>query len=62
MVPKLESGLFRIKIRTKRYSEVLISNSAIVYLSSIPKIPFLATFGPKFQSALFKMKLGAKEY
>ena len=45
LVPKLQINLFRMKIRTKRYSGVLIPNLTIVFLSSIPKIPFLSKFG-----------------
>ena len=45
LVPKLQSALFRMKIRTKRYSEVLIPNLTILLLSSAPKVPFLGKFG-----------------
>ena len=46
LIPKLQSALFRMKIRTKSYSGVLIPNSTFVFLSSVPKISLLGKFCP----------------
>ena len=60
--PRNSRALFRMKIRTKRYSQVLILNLTNVFLSSVPKISFWANFVSKSQSTLFKMKLGTRGY
>ena len=39
-----------MKFGLKRYSKVLIQNSTIAFLNSIPKTPFWGKFGPKNQS------------
>ena len=53
LVPKLESALFKIKIGTTGYSKLLIPNSTIVFLGSVPEKPFLEKFGRQTSKALF---------
>ena len=62
MVPKLQNALFKMKIRTKRYSGLVIPNSTTFFINSVHKTPFLGKFVPKLQSALFRMKLITKKY
>ena len=51
-----------MEIRTKFYLQVQISNSIIVFLSSVPEITFWEKLVLKLQSALFKMKLDTRGY
>ena len=43
-VPKLQSALFYMKLNLKGYSRVLIMNSKIYFLNSVPKIVFRGKF------------------
>ena len=51
-----------MEIRTRFYLQVQISNSIVVFLSSVPEITFWEKLVLKLQSALFKMKLDTRGY
>ena len=60
--PKLESGLFNMKVNTKGCSRVLTMYLATDFLSFIPEIPFLGKFGPETSKCFFRMKMHTKRY
>ena len=51
-----------MKLGTKWFSRVLISNLTIAFVNSFPKITFGADLAPKLQTALFKIKCSTTEY
>ena len=46
LAPKLQIALFKMKCSTAEHKRALMSNSTILILYSVPKIPFLGKFGP----------------
>ena len=57
LVPKLQSALFKMKIRRKRYSGVLIPNSTVVFLILPLKYLFWVNLIPKLYTDLFEWNL-----